>query len=71
MIIFFHKFKSECIYQIKYKHIAKNEINNLTNNGKNTDLYDFNKKLKVFREKSFIFNQINKLTKHLFHIYGI
>ena len=50
---FFHKFKSEYIYDFNFKNIAKNEKIILTINGKNTDLYQLNKKLKVAPEKVF------------------
>ena len=58
----FHKFNYECIYDIKFKNIAKNETVNFTVSGKNMDLYDLNKKLKVARENGFVFLHINKLT---------
>ena len=52
---YFHKFKYECIYDIKFKNIANNGVINFAVNGKNMDLYDLNNKLKVAREKCFIF----------------
>ena len=36
-------------------------MNNFTVSGKNMDLYDLNNKLKVAREKGFIFIHINKI----------
>ena len=60
---FFHKFKYECIYDIGYKNIVKNEMIIFAVSGKNMDLYDLNNKLKVARENGFIFILINKLTK--------
>ena len=59
---YFHKFKYECIYDIKFKNIANNKIVNFTLSGKNMDLYDLNNKLKVTRQNGFIFIHINKLT---------
>ena len=39
----FHKFKYDCIYDIKLKNITKNEIVNLTISGKSIGLYDLKK----------------------------
>ena len=62
----FHKYKNQCIFDIKEKNIANNETISLTINGKKTDLYDLNNKLKVARERGFIFVHINKLTIKIF-----
>ena len=59
---FFHKFKYECIYDIEYKNIVKNEMINFAVSGKTMDLNDLNK-LNVARENGFIFMLINKQTK--------
>ena len=59
---FFHKLKYECIYDIKFKNITNIELINFTVSSKNMDLYDLNNKLKVARERGFIFIHINKLT---------
>ena len=67
---YFHKSKSECIYDIKFKKIANNEMVKLTIIGKNMDLYDLNKNLKVARENGFIFIQINKLTIKIYSHQG-
>ena len=45
----FLKFKYGCLYDIKFKNIANNEMINFTVSGKNMDLYDLNNKLKVAR----------------------
>ena len=63
---FFHKFKFECIYNIKFKNITNNEKIDFTVSGKNMDLYDLNNKLKVARERGFIFIHINKPTKKIY-----
>ena len=39
---YFHNFKYECIYDIKFKKIANNETINYTVSGKNMELYDLN-----------------------------
>ena len=57
-----HNFKYKCIHDIKLKNTTKNEIVNLTLTGKSRGLYDFNKELKVARQRGFIFIQLNKLT---------
>ena len=63
---YFHNFKYECIYDIKLTNITDNEINSLTISGKSMKLFDLNKKLIVARQKIFLFNQINKLTKKFY-----
>ena len=62
----FHNFNYECIYDIKLTNITDNELKTLTISGKSMKLFDLNKKLKVARQKLFIFNQINKLTKKFY-----
>ena len=59
---YFHKLKNECMYDNKFKNIANNGIFNFTVSGKKMDLYDLYNKLKVARERGFIFIHINKLT---------
>ena len=59
---YFHYFKYECIYGIKLKNIATNEIINLTFSDKSMHLYELNKKLTIARERDFIFIHKNKLT---------
>ena len=58
----FHKFKYDCIYDNKFINIANDEMIVFTVSGKNMDLYDLNNKLKIARERGFIFIHINKLT---------
>ena len=60
--IYFHKFKYECLYDIKLENISNNEIINLTISDTSMHLYEINKKLTVARERGFTFNQINTLT---------
>ena len=63
---YFHNFIYECIYCIELTNITDNERNNLTICDISMNLYDINKKSEVARQKKFLFNQINKLTKN-FH----
>ena len=58
-------------YMILKKNIANNELINYTVSGKNMDLYDLIKKLKIARERGFLFIRINKLTKKFIHISDI
>ena len=50
-----------CIYDIKFKNLANIGMINFTVSGKNMDLYDLNNKLKVARERGFIFIHIKRL----------
>ena len=52
----FHKFKHECIYDIKLANITNIKIIILTISGKSMNLYDLNKKLKIARQNGFVFN---------------
>ena len=63
---YFHKFKSEWTYNKKFKNITNNEKIDFTIRGKNMDFYDLNNKLKVARERGFIFLHINKLIIKIF-----
>ena len=65
-ISFFHKFKYECIYDIKFTDITNNEIINLTISGKSLGLFEINEKLTVARQNGFISNRIKTLKKILF-----
>ena len=69
---YFHIFKYRCIYDIKLKNIADNEIIYLSISDKSMRLYELNKKLTVARERGFRFSHINKLAKkfypHLPHL---
>ena len=56
---YFHKFKYECIYDIKFTNTTNKEIINLTISGKNMGLFELNKKLNVAEQNGFMFNQIN------------
>ena len=55
-------YKNGCMYDIKLTNITNNEIIYFTISGKNMNLYDLSKKLKVAGENGFLFYQINKLT---------
>ena len=63
---YFHKYKYECIYDVKFKNIANNEIINFKVSGKNMALYDLNNELKVARERGFIFTHMNKITLKIY-----
>ena len=69
---YFHKFKYECIYDIKLTNITIIEIINLTNSGKSMNLYELNKKLTVTRQNLFLFSRINtqkiKIYSHIRYI---
>ena len=68
---YFHNFKYECIYDIKLTNITNNEIISLTISGKSMKLHYLNEKLKIARQRGFIFNQINKLTIIFFLMFDI
>ena len=59
---YFHTFDHVCVYNIKLTININNGMINLTISDKNLSLYELNKKLKITRERGFIFTQINKLT---------
>ena len=59
----FHSFDYVCEYDLNFTNITNNEIINFTISDNSMGLYELNKKLTLAREKSFKFNQINKLLK--------
>ena len=59
---YYHTFKYVCIYDIQLTNITNNEIINTTISDENMNLFELNKKLALARQRSFILNQINKLT---------
>ena len=59
---YFHTFKYVCIYDIKLTNITNNELCNITISDESKNLFELNKKLTLARQRSFKFNQINKLT---------
>ena len=59
---FFHTFDHVCEYNLNFTNLTNNETVNFTIFDKSMGLFELNKKLTVARERSFIFNQINKLT---------
>ena len=63
---YFHTFKYVCIYDIKIKNTTNNEIFNITISDENMNLFELNKKLTLARQRSFKFNQINKLTMKIY-----
>ena len=63
---YFHTIKYVCIYDIKLTNITNSEIINITISDESLGLYELNKKLTVARQRGFIFNQINKLTKKIY-----
>ena len=63
---YFHTIDHICEYDINFTNINKNETVNFTISDKNMGLFELSKKLTVARQRSFIFNQINKLTIKIF-----
>ena len=61
-IEFFHTFEYRCIHNVNHTNTDNNELFNLTISDKNLSLYEIIKKLKIARQKGFIFNEIHKLT---------
>ena len=59
---YFHTFDYVCEYNNNFTNITNNETVNFTISDKSMGLYELNKKLTLARERSFKFNQINKLT---------
>ena len=59
---YFHTFRNVCIYDIKLTNITNNEIINIIISDESLGLYELNKKITIARQRSFKFNQINKLT---------
>ena len=68
---YFHTFKYRCIYYFKFTNFGNNEVIDLTIFDKIMFLYEFKKKLKIARQRGFIFNQRHKLTKKFIHINDI
>ena len=58
---YFHTFKY-ILYNINFTNIRNNEKINLPISDESLGLYELNKKLKLARQKGFIFNQTKKLT---------
>ena len=65
---YFHTIKYVCIYDIKLTNITNNEIIYITISDESINLFELNKKLKLARQRGFIFNQINKLTIKLYSL---
>ena len=61
-INYFHTFKNRFLYKNNFTNIKKNEILHLPISDEGLVLYEINKKLKLDRQRGFIFDQINKLT---------
>ena len=62
----FHTFEYECVYDLNFTNDTNNESINFTISDKNLGMYELNKKLSIARQRGFIFNQINKLTKKIY-----
>ena len=62
----FHTFDHICEYNLNFTNITNIETVNFTISDKSMGLYELNKKLTLVRERGFIFNQINKLTKKIY-----
>ena len=59
---YFHTFDHICEYDLKFRNITNNESVNFRISDRSMAMYEINEKLRVARERGFIFNQINKLT---------
>ena len=59
---YFQTFDHIFVFNINFTNIVKNEVINLRISDKSINLYESNEKLKVARQRGFLFNQINKLT---------
>ena len=66
---YFHKFKYVCLYDIKLTNITNYEVIIISISDESMNLFELNRKLTVARQRGFIINQINKLTKKFNHIY--
>ena len=58
---YFHTFNYICDYDLNFTNTNK-ELVNFTISDKNMGMYELNKKLTLARNRSFLFNHINKLT---------
>ena len=61
-IKYFHTFRYVCIYDIELTNITNNEIIIISISVESMNLFEINKKLKLARQRGYIFNQIKKLT---------
>ena len=59
---YFHTFDHVCEYDLNFTNIVNIETANFTISDKCMGMFELNKKLAIARERSFKFNQINKLT---------
>ena len=59
---YFHTSDHICEYHLNFTNITNNETVNFLISDKSMSMYELNKKLTLARERSYIFNQINKLT---------
>ena len=59
----YHTIEYICEYDIKLTKTRDNEIANIKISVEGMNLYEINKKVTLSRQRGFIFNQINKLTK--------
>ena len=59
---YFQTFDYICVYNINFTNIVNIETVNIKISDKSMNLYEFNKKLTIARQRGFIFNHINKLT---------
>ena len=60
---YFHTFEYRCVYNNILTNTANNERNSLPVPDKSLGLCELNTKLKIGRQRSFVFIQIIKLTK--------
>ena len=62
---YFHTFDHICEYNLNFPNTSNDETVNFTISDKSMGMYELNKNLAIARGNSFIFIQINKLTKNI------
>ena len=62
---YFHTFVHICEYDLNFTNDTNNEPINFTVSDKSLGTYELNKKLTLSRQRVFIFNHINKLTRKI------
>ena len=63
---YFHTFEYVCVYDLNFTNETNNETVNFIISDKSLGMYEINKKLTLARQRGYIFNQINKLTKKIY-----
>ena len=63
---YFPTFDFICEYNLNFTNFNNNESVNFTISDKSMGMYELNQKLTLAKQRSFIFNQTNKLTKKIY-----